>query len=192
MNQTTALLFLLILLSSISGCPQPADNNVDTNNNHQANNNSNDSNDQQQSTANYSDDYDTTIISKYASFNVTQNPICTENNKPVVFLFTTTWCKHCRWVKDAFDSVVQEYADAGVIAAYHWETNTGDNTLTDEIETAIPEQHILVYQKFSQGGYIPTFVFGCKYYRVGNGYESQDNLDMEKADFELVMDRLIE
>jgi hypothetical protein len=35
-------------------------------------------------------------------------------------------------------------------------------------------------------------VFGCKYYRIGTGYENQDDLESEAADFKSVMDALID
>ena len=117
--------------------------------------------------------------------------ICTEDGKPVVRLFTTTWCPHCTWVGPTYDDVVGEYIEEGKIAGYHWEVDTGDNTLTDEVETEVPESELAVYQQFNPRGSIPTFVFGCKYFRIGTGYEREDNLTAEAEDFRAVMDALI-
>ncbi|MEK7167909.1 MAG: thioredoxin domain-containing protein [Patescibacteria group bacterium] len=117
--------------------------------------------------------------------------ICTEDGKPVVYLFSTTWCPHCTWVKSTFDETMKEYVDAGKIKAYHFEVDTGDDTLTPETETAVPESALAVYNEFNPGGSIPTFVMGCKYFRVGNGYEQQDDLEAEKAEFQAAIKDLV-
>jgi len=118
-------------------------------------------------------------------------PVCTVDGKPVVYLFSTTWCGHCGWIKDTFDSTVKEYVDAGKIVAYHYQIDTGDDTLTEEVETSVPDSDMAVYGKFNPGGSIPTFVFGCKYYRIGNGFESQQDLAAEEAEFRKVIDDLL-
>jgi thiol-disulfide isomerase/thioredoxin len=118
--------------------------------------------------------------------------ICTEDGKPVVYLFSTTWCPHCKWISSTFDSLVQGYVDAGKIVAYHWEVDINDDMLTSEKESSMPSAHQAVYREFNPGGSIPTFVFGCKYFRVGNGYESQDDLAAETAEFEAVLNDLLQ
>jgi len=117
--------------------------------------------------------------------------VCAEDNKPVIRLFSTTWCPHCTWIKNTYDSVVLEYEKAGKIKAYHWEVDTGDNTLTNEIEVEVPESELAIYEEFNPNGSIPTFVFGCKYSRIGNGYESQDDLIAEEAEFRKIIEELI-
>jgi thiol-disulfide isomerase/thioredoxin len=117
--------------------------------------------------------------------------ICLQDGKPVVRLFSTTWCPHCGWIKDTFDRVAKEYVDAGKIAAYHWELDTGDNTLTQAVETSVPQSEMDVYRQFNPGGSIPTFVFGCRYYRIGNGYESQQNLTLEDQEFRQIIDAMV-
>ncbi|MFA5048886.1 MAG: hypothetical protein WC516_07730 [Patescibacteria group bacterium] len=113
--------------------------------------------------------------------------ICKEDGKPVVYLFSTTWCSHCEWIKDTFDKTVAAAVAAGKIKAYHWELDTNDNTLTSQVEDQIPENQMAVYNEFNPGGSIPTFVFGCKYFRVGNGYESTEDLAKEVAEFNAVI-----
>jgi len=115
-----------------------------------------------------------------------------EDGKPVIYLFTTTWCPHCTWVKETFDSVVSEYVAEGKIVAHHWELDTGDDTLTDEIESEVPAEQKEAYAKFNPRGSIPTFVFGGRYYRVGNGYEQQDDLVAEAQEFRDLIDSLLE
>lgn len=116
--------------------------------------------------------------------------ICKDGDKPMVFLFSTTWCPHCQWISDAFDSWAKENSDK--IAAYHWEIDTNDNTLTDDAESEIPQDHMDIYNEFNPGGSIPTFVFGCRFGRIGNGFESEDSLDNEKAAFTTIMEKLLE
>ena len=115
--------------------------------------------------------------------------ICKENGKPIIRLFSTTWCSYCSWIKDTFDQVAKEYVNQGKIVAYHWEVDTNDNTLTEEVEKEIPEKEMAVYQEFNPRGSIPTFVFGCKYWRIGIAY---DDLAKEEVDFRETIDALLE
>jgi len=131
-------------------------------------------------------------IGTFESFNNSGYEVELEEGKPVVRLFSTTWCPHCQWVRETFDNVVKEYVDAGKIAAYHWEVDTGDNTLTAEVEAEVPASELAVYQEFNPKGSIPTFVFGGKYYRVGNGFEAADDLAAEEAAFRAVIDKILE
>jgi len=118
--------------------------------------------------------------------------ICTDSEgKPQVFLISTTTCPHCVWIKDTFDGLENE-AFASQINLQHWEVDTGDNTLTSAVESEVPAEILSLYQKYNPEGYVPTFVIGCKYFRVGNGYESQDDLVSELADFKLIINKLLE
>lgn len=117
--------------------------------------------------------------------------ILKENGKPVIYLFSTTWCPHCQWISETFDKVVKEYVDSGKIKAYHWEIDINDNTLTAEKETKVPDKDLAIYQEFNPQGSIPTFVFGGKYFRTGNGYEAQKDLVSEEAEFKVVIDDLL-
>ncbi|MFA5125065.1 MAG: thioredoxin family protein [Patescibacteria group bacterium] len=116
--------------------------------------------------------------------------ICKEGGKPVVYLFSTTWCPHCEWVKPTFDKVVADAVKAGKIKAYHWELDTGDNTLTAAVEKEVPADALAVYQEFNPEGSIPTYVMGCKYFRVGNGHEAQDDLVSEATELNAAIDAL--
>lgn len=117
--------------------------------------------------------------------------ICKEGGKPVVYLFSTTWCPHCTWVKDTFDKVVNEYVKAGKIVAYHWELDTNDNTLTSAKESSVPAEAQAVYQEFNPSGSIPTFVIGCKYFRIGNGHEAADDLAAEEKELRAAIDAVL-
>jgi len=117
--------------------------------------------------------------------------ICKEDGKPVVYLFSTTWCPHCNWIKDTFDKVVKEYTAKGLIVARHWEIDINDDILTTAKETAVPAEQMAIYSEFNPQGSIPTFVFGCKYFRIGNGYEQQQDLVSEEKEFRSLFDDLI-
>lgn len=131
------------------------------------------------------------ITVREGTFTKTTKPICRKDGKPIIRLFSTTWCPHCIWIKDDFDSVVKEYVKKGKIVAYHWQLDTGDDTLTSAIEKKVPAEEEAVYKEFNPEGSIPTFVFGCKYYRIGNGYEREGDHDKEKAEFRQIIEELI-
>ena len=118
----------------------------------------------------------------------------TEDGKPVVRLFSTTWCPHCEWIKETFDSVVKEYVDAGTILAYHWELDINDDTLTEEAETEVPASELAYFEQFNPEGSIPTYVIGGKYFKVGNPppYESADDLEGISEEFRRIIDLVIE
>ncbi len=115
-----------------------------------------------------------------------------EQGRPIIREFSTSWCPHCQWVKETFKKVVDEYAAAGKIIAYQWEVDTNDNLLTGNQESSVPEIELEVFRKFNPAESIPTFIFGCKYVRIGNGYEVQGDLAAEEAEFKAVIEKLVE
>jgi thiol-disulfide isomerase/thioredoxin len=129
--------------------------------------------------------------SSIETFESVSGDICTEDGKPIVRLFSTTWCLHCQWIGDTFDAVVQMYVDEGLIVAHHWEVDIGDDTLTSQVEQAVPDDETAVFDEFNQQESIPTFVFGCKYYRIGTAYEQENDLESEAAEFMAVIEALI-
>jgi thiol-disulfide isomerase/thioredoxin len=122
------------------------------------------------------------------TFRDTGSDACAIDGRPVVRLFSTTTCPHCRWVKDMFDRVAKEYADAGLIVAYHWELDTQDNTLTTGLEGAVPESEQQVFNSISQG-YVPAYSIGCRYVRVGNGHENE-GIEAEEAELRAAIESL--
>lgn len=129
--------------------------------------------------------------SSIETFSSADNEICRDDGKPIIRLFSTTWCSHCQWIADTYDAVAEMYIDDGEIVAYHWELDTGDDMLTDQVEQSVPDSEIAVFTEFNPRESIPTFVFGCKYYRVGNGHELADDLSAEAAEFMAVIEALI-
>ncbi len=125
------------------------------------------------------------------TFSLTKEEICLQDDKPIIRLFATTWCPHCGWIRDTYKNVVNEYTDQGKIVAYLWEVDIGDNSLTDELEIVVPESEKELFRKYNPQQSIPTFVFGCKYLRIGNAYEDQDDLEAEEREFRIIIDKLI-
>lgn len=125
------------------------------------------------------------------SFSETKDEVCEEEGKPVIRLYTTSKCNPCKWIKARFDSVIKDYLEEDEIVAYHWEIDSGDNTLTKETEEGVPKQEIEIFKKYSPEAMVPTYVFGCKYVRIGNFYEQSDNLDAEEEEFRTVINKLI-
>lgn len=104
---------------------------------------------------------------------------CTENGKPIIRYFSTTWCPHCLWVNPIFDSVMQEYKDKIIVRHYVLDLNTPPTAEMEE------------FSKFSPNGNIPAFSFGCQYYRIGNSFEPTQDINAEKTEFRRVLDLLI-
>jgi len=123
------------------------------------------------------------------TFSVKANEVCYEDGKPVIRMFSSTSCPHCKWIAETFDEFAEENKDT--VKAYHWELDTGDNTLTEFVENHMPESERDLFVNFNKGMSVPTFIFGCKYYRVGTGYERENDLISEKREFKAVIEKLI-
>lgn len=127
------------------------------------------------------------ITTKIETFTKTNDTICKENGKVIIRLFSTTKNSASKWISQTFNEVVNEYKDD--IAAYHWQLDTGDNTLTtDFIEEGIPEEEVGIFQQYNPKSTVPTYVFGCKYIRIGNVYKT---LEEEKAEFKRIIEALL-
>lgn len=106
--------------------------------------------------------------------------VCTNaDGRPVIFLVSSSSCSHCEWVGDIFDAIAMKYMDEGLIEAHHYDKPTGDDLLTEEQETEIPEDILEVYNRGNPKGLVPYINFSCKYERVGNGYEKAQDADAE-------------
>lgn len=84
-------------------------------------------------------------------FTVSDEEVCKENGKPIVYFFGSEGCPHCAWERPIIEKVAEKFK--GYIT-FHNNTGTEDD--------------MDVFQKYSTGG-VPTLVLGCKYYRVGSG-----------------------
>jgi len=120
------------------------------------------------------------------TFTETDEPICEEDGKIVIRLFSTTKNSASNWISKTFDKLAAQYGKE--IVAYHWQLDTGDNTLTSTVEKGIPKEEVNIFQKYNQKNAVPTYVFGCKYTRIGNAYGS---LEEEEAEFKRVIEELL-
>ncbi|MCK4520356.1 thioredoxin family protein [Candidatus Parcubacteria bacterium] len=85
------------------------------------------------------------------NFSVSENEICKENEKPIVYFFSSKGCPHCTWEHPIIEKVAKNF-DGHI--AFH-------NNMDSDADMG-------VFQQYSSGG-VPTLVIGCKYYRVGSG-----------------------
>jgi len=139
----------------------------------------------------------TTKENKFLS--IEGNSVCKLEGKPIIRMYSTSICPHCIWVKPAFDEVVKKYVDENKIVAYHWEwiidsegSLTGvDDKLTSQLEGTLPPIEDAVFKEFSPNTSVPAFIFGCKYYRLGNQFEIQKDLTAEKAEFTRIIEELL-
>ena len=102
-------------------------------------------------------------------FSISNDEICLEDGKPIVYFFGSQTCPHCQWEHPVAQEVMAKFGD---YISFH-------NNMDSEADMDI-------FQKYSTGG-IPALVLGCKYYRVGSGENA--GKDQEIADLtELVCD----
>jgi thiol-disulfide isomerase/thioredoxin len=140
---------------------------------------------------------DDTVWPDFSSYKKSTIKPVYEDGKPLVLVFSTTWCPHCTWIKESYDEVLKEYVAEGKIVARHWDLDVGDNTLTDEVETAALDADTAVFQSFNDKGTIPTFVIAQKYYRIGTGYEQSgsykglEGLEAEQQELRDILDELL-
>jgi thiol-disulfide isomerase/thioredoxin len=132
------------------------------------------------------------------SFKSIDNNICVQDGKPIIRFYSTSFCPHCQWVAPAYDEIAQKYIDSNQIIAYHWEwlydskgNLTGSLDKLHPLRGPVPAFEEGVFKQFNPQGSIPTFVFGCKYYRIGNQFEQQNDLDAEKNVFEETIQKLL-
>jgi len=85
------------------------------------------------------------------NFLVSEDEICQEDGKPIIYFFGATGCPHCVWEHPIIERVASRFKEK---IAFH------NNMDTDA--------DMDIFRKYSRGG-IPTLVLGCKYYRVGSG-----------------------
>jgi thiol-disulfide isomerase/thioredoxin len=128
---------------------------------------------------------------RFPTFGETGQAACTDDSgRPLILLFSAPSCSHCQWVGEMFDMVAREYMAQGRVAAHHYNIQTGDDLLTEAVETRIPEKHLSIGKEGNPDGYIPYFNFGCRYDRIGTGYEKQDDLAAEAEEMCRVIEAL--
>ena len=95
------------------------------------------------------------------NFSISEDEVCKENEKPIVYFFGSNSCPHCLWEHPIFEKVANNFE--GYISFY--------NNMDSDKDTE-------VLMKYSTGG-IPTLVLGCKYYRVGSGEQAGEEAESE-------------
>ena len=121
------------------------------------------------------------------SFKTSNEGVCKRDGKLIIRFFSTSNCEACDLVRIAFKAAVQDYVDRGLVIAYNWQLDTGDDLMTSGKEKAVPKEEFEIYKEFG-GDSVPVFVFGCKYSRLGNYY---DNLKDEEEEFRAVIEKLL-
>lgn len=102
--------------------------------------------------------------------------VCSTDGKPNIYFFGVSWCPHCNWAKPAVKSIESKFK--GYISPHFWYEMDKD-TPTQEDQ--------LVYQKYNPRGSIPTFVFGCKYVRIGTKNEPEDDIQKEEDELTAIV-----
>lgn len=97
------------------------------------------------------------------NFLITNNEVCLENGKPIVYFFGSSSCPHCVWEKPVAKKTFDQFKNE---IAYKENFDSQDN--------------MDIFQKYSDinPGYVPFLIIGCKYARVGAG----ENLGKDDAE----------
>jgi len=84
-------------------------------------------------------------------FQVNDESVCKDGDKPIVYFFGSTTCPHCAWEKPVIAEAMKRFG----------------NTITykELIDSQVDGD---VFSRYSDGS-VPTIVLGCKYSRVGSG-----------------------
>lgn len=126
---------------------------------------------------------------KQLTFKDTGDDICTEDGKPVIRMYSASIDPYSVWVVDPFNEVIMEYEDK--VVPHNWDVLSGDDLMSYTVETQLPKAEFDVYKKYNSEGTVPTFVFGCKYVRIGTPYKEKNDLESEKAEFRQVIEKLL-
>jgi len=130
---------------------------------------------------------------EFPTFKSTGIEICAnDEGHPLIYLFSSSLCAHCEWGGAIYDFIVKYYTANGLIEAHHYDLISGDDLLTEEIETVIPADILEIYHSGSPRDLVPYYNFGCKYDRVGNGHEKENDLEAEGEEMRRVIDALVQ
>jgi thiol-disulfide isomerase/thioredoxin len=107
----------------------------------------------------------------------------TIKGEPMIYLFGTTWCPHCKWERQVFVNVTSKFGtwegikENDLSSAEFNSSYMIVKAIEIDLEKNSPDN--VVFDHYSPNGYVPVLVFGGKYFRVGSG-ESL-GADQEKA-----------
>jgi thiol-disulfide isomerase/thioredoxin len=99
------------------------------------------------------------------NFLVTEDELCQEDGRPVVYFFGGSFCPHCQWEHPIVEGVAEKFENQ---ISFH---NNMDN---QEADRDIWEK----YSQINQGG-VPFMVLGCRYARVGSGENAGEAVEEE-------------
>lgn len=88
------------------------------------------------------------------SFVISDEEVCLEDGKPLVYMFGSSGCPHCTWEHPIFEQVTAKFDN---LIALHDNMDTQDDMEVFER-----------YSQVNQGG-IPFIALGCRYLRAGSG-----------------------
>lgn len=101
------------------------------------------------------------VISAGGFSEILDMDVCMENDKPIVYFFGSESCPHCSWERLLIDEVASEFGDA-IDYRLRYDGN----------------EDIDVLLKYGTGA-VPTLIIGCKYYRIGSGENSGEEVEKE-------------
>jgi len=87
-------------------------------------------------------------------FQVNDEAVCKDGEKPLVYFFGSSTCPHCKWEEPVIKAAMAKF---GNLITYK------------ELIDATTDQD--VFARYSDGS-VPAIVLGCKYSRVGSGENS--------------------
>lgn len=93
----------------------------------------------------------TTSQKTIGEFTVSNDQVCLENGKPIVYFFGKDDCQYCAWEHPIVQKVAGLFG--GEISFHDNMNNNGKDTN--------------IFTKYSPKGEVPTLIIGCKYYRIG-------------------------
>jgi hypothetical protein len=112
-------------------------------------------------------------------FKETGKELCEEDGKKIVRLYTSKECEPCEWISQTFKEVSVELSELG--SFYNWDLSTGDNLLTEEIESAIPKAEWDLFKEVNPQMGLPLYIVGCESSKTGTSFESNDS-ELEKQE----------
>jgi thiol-disulfide isomerase/thioredoxin len=89
------------------------------------------------------------------NFSITQEEVCQEDGKPLVYFFGSESCPHCAWEHPIVEKVTTKFDDL-----------ISPHLYMDDFETDKD-----VWNKYGQfhGGAVPFLNLGCRYVQLGSG-----------------------